>query len=144
MLADRLTTDAFVPSAVERGARVLVADDDPAIRTLYAELFSRVDGVGTLVAVEDGAEAVAAARVLRLDVAVLDLFMPRLDGVEAAEALAVLQPSLAIALNSSDHELLRRRADGLELPLFDKLQLDELVDWVAERAVAHRAATSRA
>lgn len=101
---------------------------------MFATLLRAADGVGAVMEAEDGAEAVDLARQRRLDVAVLDLNMPRLDGVEAALLLLALQPSLQIALHSSDPELLRQRAAGLELPLFDKLDLDRLLAWV-ERQV---------
>ena len=71
---------------------------------------------------------------VRLDIAVLDLNMPRLNGIDTAVRLRSLQPSLQIALHSSDPELLRQRAAGLDLPLFDKLDFDHLIDWVQRHA----------
>jgi DNA-binding NarL/FixJ family response regulator len=115
-------------------ARLLVVDDDPGVRTMFATLLRAADGVDSVIEAEDGAVAVDLARQRRLDVAVLDLNMPRLDGVGAALLLRALQPSLRIALHSSDPELLRQRAAGLELPLFDKLDFDRLLAWV-ERQV---------
>lgn len=57
--------------------------------------------------------------------------MPRLDGVAAALGLVELQPSLRIALHSSDTDALHQRAKGLGVALFDKAELDRLVAWVA-------------
>jgi rubrerythrin len=65
--------------------------------------------------------------------------MPRLDGVEAAVAMGALQPALAIAVHSSDSDALRRRADGLDLALFDKLHFDGLASWVADEVARRRA-----
>ena len=65
--------------------------------------------------------------------------MPRLDGVEAARRLRALQPTLPIALHSSDPELLRQRAAGLGLPLFDKIDFDRLLAWVEQQANASAA-----
>jgi hypothetical protein len=73
---------------------------------------------------------------------VLDLNMPRLDGVEAALRLCSLEPSPRIALHSSDPELLRQRAAGLEFPLFDKADFERLLEWV-ERQATDRAASAR-
>jgi CheY-like chemotaxis protein len=111
------------------GARVLVADDDPSVRTMFATLL-RTSAVTSVIEAADGVEAVDIAREYRLDVAVLDLNMPRLDGVAAALRLRELQPSLRIALHSSDPELLLQRAAGLDLPLFDKLDVDGLMIWL--------------
>src|SRR5215212_2469019 len=113
-----------------RDARLLVVDDDEPVRTLYVALLENVAGVGPVVAAGDGADAVQVAKKLALDVAVLDLNMPRLDGIEAALALAALQPSLSIALHSSDPDTLRQRARGLDFAVFDKVEFDRLVAWV--------------
>ncbi len=64
--------------------------------------------------------------------------MPRLDGLEAALRLRALQPSLRIALHSSDPYALRERARGLDMPLFDKLDADRLIDWVEEQTAWRR------
>ena len=116
------------------GARVLVADDDERVRAMFATLLRATAGVVSVIEAQDGAEAVEVARERRLDIAVLDLNMPRADGVEAALRLRALQPSLHIALYSSDPELLGQRAAGLALPLFDKVDFDRLRAWVERQA----------
>ena len=121
------------------GVRLLLADDDARVRALIATLLRAAAGVGSVVEARDGTEALALASGGRLDVAVLDMNMPRLDGVEAARRLRALQPTLRIALHSSDPELLRRRAAGLELPLFDKIDFDRLLAWVEQQAKASAA-----
>jgi len=116
------------------GVRLLVADDDQALRSLFATLLGAAAGVTSVIEAADGAAALELARKHRVRVAVLDLLMPHVDGVEAAVRLHESQPSLRIALHSSDPELLRQRAAGLELPLFDKADFDRLVDWVERQA----------
>jgi CheY-like chemotaxis protein len=125
-------------SAPGRQVRLLVADDDERARALYVTLLGELDGVGSVVAAADGAEAVQLAGAFELDVAVLDLHMPRLDGLAAALELAALQPALAIALQSSDPESLRRRARAAGYPLFDKVDLDRVVAWVAGEVASRR------
>lgn len=122
------------------GIRVLVADDDAQVRTLFATLLQAANGVASVIEAEDGAEAVELGRKEQVDVAVLDLNMPRLDGVEAAVRLCAVQPSPRIALQSSDPELLRQRAADLGLPLFDKVDFERLRDWVERQASEARAA----
>jgi CheY-like chemotaxis protein len=60
--------------------RVMVVDDEPAIRTLLVRSLGKLDA--DVVAVCDGAEALAAALVDMPDVIVTDLDMPVMDGVE--------------------------------------------------------------
>jgi len=128
----------------DAGACLLVADDDPGARTMFATLLRATAGVTSVIEAEDGAEAVQFARGRRLDIAVLDMNMPRLDGIETALRLRALQPSLQIALHSSDPELLRQRAAGLELPLFDKVDFDRLLAWVERQAETTFAASGSA
>jgi CheY-like chemotaxis protein/predicted RNA-binding Zn-ribbon protein involved in translation (DUF1610 family) len=144
MLDTAATADARTRGSQRaHNVRLLVVDDDAAVRTLYVALLEEVDGVGSVVAAADGAEAVRLARSVELDVAVLDLDMPRLDGVTAALELAALQPTLAIALQSSDPESLRRRAGALGFPLFDKVDFDRIVAWVeGEVEGVHRRAAA--
>jgi CheY-like chemotaxis protein len=116
--------------------RILVADDDEAARVLYTTLLKDVAGVDGVFAAADGADAVELASRLRFDIAVLDLNMPRLDGVAAAAALIELQPSLAVALHSSDPTALYARARGLGAALFDKRLFDSLIRWVESELAA--------
>ena len=134
-----LPADATAPRI-----RVLVADDDGGVRTLFATLLRETAGVASVIEAKDGAEAVKVGREQRLDVALLDLNMPNLDGVETAISLRALQPLLKIALHSSDPELLRKRADGLKLPLFDKVDFDRLLEWVERQATDACTAGDRA
>jgi CheY-like chemotaxis protein len=114
--------------------RVLVADDDKRVRAHFVSLLGNAKGIAWTLEAEDGAEAVQVGLQVRPEIAVLDLNMPRLSGVEAAQTLRGLQPSLRIALQSSDPDDLRARAGGLGFPLFDKPECERLVHWVETQA----------
>jgi len=114
------------------GACVLVADDDAAFRMLLGTLLRETSGASVLVA-GDGIEALGLGLQFRPQVVVLDLQMPRLDGVEVAITLRDMRPSLPIALQSADPHALRARASGLGLPLFDKLDLSDLLAWAGKQ-----------
>jgi CheY-like chemotaxis protein len=132
MQTRKLSGNAPSPMAI----RVLVADDDDRLRSLVATLLRQVAGVSLVLEAKDGAQAVQLGRDLRIDVTVVDFNMSHIDGVEAALRLRALQPSMRIALDSSDPESLRARASSLGLPLFDKAEFERLIEWV-ERQV-HR------
>jgi CheY-like chemotaxis protein len=114
--------------------RVLVAEDDSSVRAHVVALLGNANGVALTLEAEDGAEAVQVGLQLRPEIAVLDVNMPRLSGVEAAQTLTALRPSMRIALQSSDPDSLRAHAGGLGLPLFDKLECERLVHWVEAQA----------
>jgi response regulator NasT len=66
--------------------RILIAEDETIIRLDLRELLERA-GFEVCAEARDGVEAVALARTQRPDLAVLDVKMPRLDGIEAARRI---------------------------------------------------------
>lgn len=78
--------------------RVLIADDQRVVReglTLVLGLLSDVEVVG---AASDGAEAVALVQDLQPDIVLMDLRMPRCDGVEATRRLRELSPDTKVVV----------------------------------------------
>ncbi|WP_370409315.1 response regulator [Streptomyces fradiae] len=71
-------------------ARILVVDDQHLIRAGIVTLLRTVDGLGPIVEASDGEEAVAAAREHRPDLILMDIYMPRLSGLAAAERILAL------------------------------------------------------
>src|SRR5271165_612353 len=67
--------------------RVLIADDQRVVREGLATVIGAIPGVEVVGLAADGAEAVALATEHRPDVVLMDLRMPRMDGVEATAAL---------------------------------------------------------
>ena len=81
-------------------ARVLLADDHP----LFAEalqLLLEADRIEVVARAADGAEALELAHRFRPDVVLMDVRMPRLDGIAALEALQLLQPGVRVVMLSS-------------------------------------------
>jgi DNA-binding NarL/FixJ family response regulator len=70
--------------------RVLVADDQTAVREGLVLLLGLLDGVELVGAARDGQEAVDLSESLRPDVVLMDLRMPRVDGVEATKRILAL------------------------------------------------------
>ena len=68
--------------------RVLIADDQAMIRSGLRLLLESQAGITVVGEAADGAEAVALARRLRPDVCLIDIRMPRLDGIEVTRAIA--------------------------------------------------------
>ncbi len=81
--------------------RVLVVDDEPAIRTLLRVLLARDERFELAGEAKDGVEAVAAAAELQPDVVLLDLLMPRMDGREALPELRRAAPTSMVLVLSS-------------------------------------------
>jgi len=67
--------------------RVLLADDQALIRAGFRSILERDNSFEVVAEAADGHEAVAAARRTRPDVVLMDIRMPRLDGLAATEAI---------------------------------------------------------
>lgn len=76
--------------------RVLLVDDQALLRASLATVLGadpRIDVVGEA---GDGLEAIEALRTRRVDVALMDIRMPRLDGIRTTEQVALLFPSTRV------------------------------------------------
>ncbi len=78
--------------------RLLLADDENLIRVALAQLLELEDDLVVVGQAASGPEALAVARAVRPDVAVLDLQMPGLDGIGVAEVLATELPGCGVVM----------------------------------------------
>lgn len=79
----------LVPDSSEP-IRVLVADDQQLLRAGFRVILQSEPGIEVIGEAEDGADAVAQARSLKPDVVLMDIRMPKLDGLAATEHLMKL------------------------------------------------------
>jgi two-component system OmpR family response regulator len=121
---------------VLQGATVLLVEDDPAIVEIVS-LGLSYEGAQVVVA-RDGLEAVQRHRDAHPDLVLLDLMLPRLDGLEVLERIRAHRPTPVIVLTARDG--LDDRVGGLEAGADDYVtkpfQFPELV--ARMRAVLRR------
>ena len=101
-------------------SRVLVVDDDPGIRETMNDILT-LEGFDVTVA-PDGASAIALCRREEFDVALLDIRMPGMDGVETLEALKAITPDLRVVMITGFEagDLARRAMDAGAEAVFHK------------------------
>lgn len=107
-----LTTPGEPPPAVEQRHRVVVAEDEALIRMDLTEMLIEAghDVVGQAV---DGAQAVEMARELTPDIVVMDIKMPVMDGLTAAEIIGREGKAAVLMLTAfSDQQLVERARDA--------------------------------
>jgi two-component system response regulator DesR len=78
--------------------RVLLADDQSMVREALATLLGLEDDIEVVAQVARGDEVVAAAKAHAPDVALLDIEMPGMNGIEAAAALRDAMPEVKIVI----------------------------------------------
>jgi DNA-binding NarL/FixJ family response regulator len=80
--------------------QILLADDHGIVRSGLRMLIERQDGMRVIAEAEDGVEAVEQSVRQRPDVAILDVAMPRMTGIQAAREIKAHSPSTSVLLLS--------------------------------------------
>jgi DNA-binding NarL/FixJ family response regulator len=109
--------------------RVLIVDDHAVVREGLRSFLELQEGMTVVGEAEDGEEAVAAAEGLRPDVVVMDLVMPKVDGVEAMRRLRERVPAARVIVLTSfldDDRLLPAMRAGAAGYLLKNAQPQEL------------------
>lgn len=112
------------------GVHVLIVDDN-ATNRLVAEAFCDMFGC-TCDSAEDGLEALEAVRTRRYDVVLMDIRMPRMDGVEATRAIRALSgperdtPIVALTANADPEDVARYRVAGMRDVVEKPIKADRL------------------
>jgi two-component system, NarL family, response regulator LiaR len=81
--------------------RVLITDDHAIVRKGIRALLATEPDIEVVGEASDGAEAVAQARALRPDVILMDLVMPKVDGIEATRQITAELPGVRILVLTS-------------------------------------------
>ncbi len=109
---------------------VLIADDHPVYRDGLASLLDPLPGIEVVARAADGVEAVEQTLATRPDVVIMDLQMPRLNGVDATRQILIDAPEtgvLVITMSEDDSTLFSAVTAGARGYLLKGADADEVV-----------------
>jgi CheY-like chemotaxis protein len=116
-MADEALVEAEDEQHAVRAAHVLVVDDNATNRMVAEALCEMFDC--TSECAEDGVEAVEAVKTGRFDLILMDIKMPRMDGVEATRAIRAMGgrhavvPIIALTANADPEDAVAYLASGM-------------------------------
>lgn len=100
------------PTPSENRPRVVIAEDEALIRLDLAEMLAE-EGYEVVAQASDGAQAVEFAQQLKPDLVVMDVKMPKLDGIAAASQIAAARLAPVVMLTAfSQRELVDRAREA--------------------------------
>jgi NarL family two-component system response regulator LiaR len=81
--------------------RVLIADDHEIVRKGIRALLATKRDIQVVAEASDGAEAVTQAKIYNPDVVLMDLVMPKMDGIQATREITINQPGVHVLILTS-------------------------------------------
>lgn len=118
---------------------ILLVDDEPHIRK-YVSLILRQLGQARIIEAGNGEEALAIYQREKPDLVLLDVSMPRMDGIATLKALRALDPECAVVMLTSmvNRETIEKAVEGGALNYIRKdIPKDEIARALAETIAAH-------
>jgi DNA-binding NarL/FixJ family response regulator len=83
---------------VKTKTKILIADDHPLLCEALCQTLSKEPDMEVVGKAGDGEEAVNMASRLKPDVVIMDIIMPKFDGIEASKKIKALEPNIAILI----------------------------------------------
>jgi PAS domain S-box-containing protein len=120
-------------AVLERPVRVLLVDDHAMVRQGLRSILDGYPNLDIIAEAGDGEEAITLARLLKPDLIVMDVNMPRLDGIEATKRIREELPAthvVGLSVNEAEHIVKSMRAAGAAAFLTKESAADHLYETI--------------
>jgi response regulator NasT len=124
-------------STENKKIRILVAEDETIIRLDLVEMLTE-SGYEVIAQAENGAVAIELAKKFKPDLAILDVKMPEMDGITAAEQIISLAPVLMLTAFSQRELVERARDAGVMAYVVKPFSISDLVPAIEIAISRHR------
>jgi DNA-binding NarL/FixJ family response regulator len=129
-------SDLFSAPSKTDAIRVLIADDSPLFRRGIYVVLATEDSIDVVAEAENGEEAIAKAEEFAPDVVLMDVRMPKINGIEAARAIRDSSPAtkiIMLTVSDEDDDLYEAIKAGANSYLLKEVSVEEVPE--AIRAV---------
>ncbi|NOZ55780.1 MAG: response regulator [Calditrichaeota bacterium] len=132
----------------DHSVRVLIVDDDPSVRRALRRTLARLGSRYEVETADDGYEAGVKTATFRPHIVVLDLFLPRLDGIRVCRFLKENPETqsvkvIAVTGYGTDETLRQVREAGADVVMLKPIDMVEFLQKVEQLSPAGRGASSR-
>lgn len=113
--------------------RVMIADDHHLFREGLARILSEADGINVVASVSSGAEVISRSMEFKPDVILMDVNMPKMDGVEATRQLQNIHSQAAVLMltaSEQEHDLYAAIRAGARGYLLKSSSAEELIEGI--------------
>lgn len=136
-----MNSESTLAGTAATAPRIVVAEDEALIRMDLVEMLAEA-GYDVVGQASNGQEAIALVRELKPDLAILDVKMPVLDGISAAEEIIHIAPVLMLTAFSQKELIERARDAGVMAYVVKPFSITDLVPAMEIAMSRHKQMTS--
>jgi DNA-binding NarL/FixJ family response regulator len=124
----------MVTSSDTPSIRVLIVEDDPMMQLGLEQSLSNSPGITVVGQADDGYTAIDAAQKLKPDVIVMDIGLPRMDGIAATQQIKAAMPEVHVVVltsHTTENEVIGALASGADAYCVKGTTVDRLLTAIA-------------